>query len=296
MPQFQIYQRKFGSHTWERRKDSEQRPKEDVWKEIQVSDMGRVKLEKHRVTYGVKMNGGYLCVMVGGMNFQVHVLIALAFKLEQIKDGYHIDHIDHDKHNNKSSNLNPCDRKKHVQKTLADNPNMKVKCGIALSHMLELIESPDKSQIGLIKTTTEWAKELNLTPGVINSALARKGLANKKYKFKKIASQLLKGERAISHIIYVEGNPCSYNVTTFGRIWSAKRWQKKNNCGFAGKIFQVHQLVLLAKTRYSQVPIHNGKLMSVDHIHGREHEWPHRMSNLRWADPTTQVFNRAPKN
>jgi hypothetical protein len=277
-------------YIWERREDPTQRPK-DAWEKTLVSNMGRVKICGIRVTYGSEM-GGYLVVSIDGILFQVHVLCALAFKLDKFEKDYQVDHHDQDKHNNTIDNLIPRDPKDHHAKTRSDNPDMGKKMGITNSNMLKLVESPRKDLVGQIKTTTEWAEELKIPTSKITNAVRTKCKADKKHKFEVVVSELFKGEKAISHIIYVGDKVVTYTVSTLGRYFCKQKWQTRNKqVMLAGQIFYIHQLVLLAKTRLQRLPTG----LTVDHIHGRDVEFPHKMSNLRWATPSTQLQNRGVK-
>jgi hypothetical protein len=277
-------------HIRERRGDSTQRPS-TAWEKVLVSNMGRVKMGGIRATYGVE-NNEYLSVQIDGMSFKVHVLCALAFKLDKFKKDYQVDHLDEDKHNNKIENLVPLDPADHCAKTRADNPEMGKKTGMTLSKMLKLIESPRKDIVGQIKTTTEWVKELKISVGKINGAVRNKGKADGKHKFEVVIGELFKGEKAISHIIYVGVQVVTYTVSTFGRFYLRQKWQtRERQVTLAGHKFYLHQLVLLAKTRLQTLPLD----LTVDHINGRDIEFPHKMSNLRWATRSTQVQNRGVK-
>jgi hypothetical protein len=276
-------------YMWERREDPTHRPG-DAWEKILVSNMGRVKIGGIRPTYG-QGTGEYLSVQINRMQFKVHILCALAFKLSEFKQNYQVDHHDEDKHNNKIENLIPRDPQDHAKKTRATNPEMGKKMGMTNSKMLKLVETPRKDLIGQIKTTTEWIKELKISRDKINGAVHRKGKADGKHKFEVVVSELFKGEKAISHTIYVEGEIVTYRVSTFGRYFCKQKWQTRERVTIAGKLFYIHQLVLLAKTRLQILPID----LTVDHINGRDVKFPHKMSNLRWATPSTQTQNRGVK-
>jgi hypothetical protein len=276
-------------YIWERRDDPTQRPGES-WEKTLVSNMGRVKIKGIRATYGSEL-GEYLVVQIDRIPFLVHVLCALAFKLDKFKKDYQVDHLDEDKHNNKIENLFPCDPADHRAKTRADNPEMGKKSGMTRSRMLKLVESPCKDLVGQIKTTTEWAKCLQISSKKIKAAWHQKCKADKKHKFEVVVSELFEGEKAISHIIYVGVQVVAYTVSTFGRYFCKQKWQKRDRVVLAGQFFFVHQLVLLAKTRLQTIPLD----LTVDHINGRDIEFPHKMSNLRWATPSTQNHNRGVK-
>jgi hypothetical protein len=277
-------------YIWERRQDTIQRPR-DAWEKTLVSNMGRVKIGGIRVTCGTETEK-YLSVQIDGMSFFVHVLCALTFKLDKFKRDYQVDHLDEDKHNNKIENLIPRDPADHSRKTHADNPEMGKKSGMTRSKMLKLVESPRKDLIGQIKTTIEWAKELKLSSGKINCAARQKGKADKKHKFEVVVGELLKNEKAVSHIIYIGNKVVTYTVSTFGRFYWRQKWQARDGqVKLAGQMFYIHQLVLLAKTRLQRLPVD----LTVDHINGRDMEFPHKMSNLRWATHSTQTQNRGVK-
>jgi hypothetical protein len=276
-------------YIWERRDNRAQRPK-DTWEKTLVSNMGRVKVGGIRVTYG-KEAGEYLAVKIDGMQFLVHVICALAFKLDKFKKDYQVDHFDEDKHNNKIENLIPCDPSDHRAKTRADNPDMGKKQGVTKSKMLELVESPRKDLVGQIKTTTEWVEELKISRSKIHHAVRLKCKVDRKHKFEVVVSELFKGEKAISHIIYVENKVVTYTVSTLGRFRFRQKWQMRERVIIAGRSFYIYQLVLLAKTRLQTLPLD----LTVDHINGRDMEFPHKMSNLRWATGSTQIQNRGVK-
>jgi hypothetical protein len=274
-------------YLWERREDATQRPG-DSWEQTLVSNMGRVKVGGIRVTYGID-HGDYYVVTIDGMSFYVQVLCALAFKLSELKKDYQVDHLDEDKYNNKIENLIPRDPADHRAKTRADNPEMGKKSGMTRSKMLKLVASPRKDLVGQIKTTTEWAKELNISQIKIKNAVVQKGRADRKHKFEVVVGELFEGEKAISHIIYVGNRVVTYTVSTFGRYYCRQKWQiRDRQVMLSGQFFYIHQLVLLAKTRLQTLPLD----LTVDHINGRDIEFPHKMSNLRWATASTQMQNR----
>ena len=78
----------------------------EVWKEYgdyKVSNQGRVELSSGRITKGWNKNQ-YLGVNFGGNKEYVHRVVASLF-CEGYFEGAQVDHIDGDKHNNRSCNL-----------------------------------------------------------------------------------------------------------------------------------------------------------------------------------------------
>jgi hypothetical protein len=278
-------------YIWERRIDSQRRP-EKKWGKTLVSNKGRVKIDGLRVTYGFEAEE-YLAVKIDGMKFYVQVLCALAFKLSEFKHNYQVDHDDEDKHNNKLENLIPRDPKDHNHKTRRDNPNMATTAGKTISKMLKLVESPRLELIGQVKFASEWAEELGIPRYMISCSVQMKCRADKKHRFEVVIDELLVGEDEITHSVYVDNQLISYKVSTFGRYWSRDRWHVCERVELSGFKWYIHQLVLLAKTQLTRIPTDEyGISKTVDHINGREGEWPHRMTNLRWCSAAEQCQNR----
>jgi hypothetical protein len=277
---------------FDKRKRAYERPAK-MWARTQVSSCGRVKIGGKRVTSGFDFDV-YLAAKIDGIYFKMHVLVVLAFKIDEYHEGFQIHHIDENKHNNRLENLKPCSIGDHVKQTRIDNPDQNKKISHAMSQLLKLTESTTHSAlVGQEKLCAEWSQLLGISRAAINNATRTNAYANRKHKFSKVESLLLEGETEIEHSIYTaDGTFTSYKVTTFGRFWSDKahRWTSVSGqiaCG--GRFWYIHQLVLMAKTKVTSIP----EDMTVDHIHGRDHEWPHRMENLRWADYKLQNQNRA---
>ena len=88
----------------------------EIWKKIndekfkgyEFSNMGRIKNTQNRITYGSHHTTGYMSIHLQYKKYNVHYLICLAFHGNPpgiYNKEYSVDHIDQDKHNNKSENL-----------------------------------------------------------------------------------------------------------------------------------------------------------------------------------------------
>jgi hypothetical protein len=234
---------------WERRKDPTKRPCA-MWAKTLVSTMGRVRLGV-RVTYGREVCG-YSAVEINEMQWYVHVLCALVFKLEQFGVDFQIDHADGDKYNNKVENLIPMCPADHCAKTRKDYPDASFKVGVTVSRLLRLTESPNKELIGKVQTLTDWTKELQLSSRIIANAVAIGGRAGRKHRFEIVFDELLEGEEEFAHEVYVGTELVPYKVSSFGRFWRNHKWQTRNGKNpkvkLRGQNFLIYQLVLMAKT------------------------------------------------
>jgi hypothetical protein len=225
------------------------------------------------------------------IKFKMQVLVALAFHLDKFQHGFEVDHIDQDPQNNRADNLRPLSRSEHVQKTRDANPSAN-KSAITCSRILKLTSSTTHNHlVGQEKKTGEWSQILGIPTTTITPAVHRK-TSVRGHRFVHVVGVLLPGEEEHEHSIYHAKHAntlVSYKVSTFGRYWNDKAWTKEQlHVRLAGKKWGVWQLVLLAKTKDRSIP--DG--MTVDHIDGRDGEWPHRMDNLRWCTATEQLCNR----
>lgn len=97
-----------------------------LFKGIQISNFGRIKTKRNRMTYG-NLHCGYLRISVSQVNIKtcifVHRLVCEIFNgiCPDIKN-YTVDHIDHNKLNNNASNLKWSTRKEQsLNRTITKN-------------------------------------------------------------------------------------------------------------------------------------------------------------------------------
>ena len=87
----------------------------EIWKpcpfdeRYQVSNLGRVKGLKGQILKGSNVGKGYRGVMISGVMYAVHTMVALLF-VPNPKNLPEVNHIDEVKKNNKATNLEWCDR------------------------------------------------------------------------------------------------------------------------------------------------------------------------------------------
>jgi hypothetical protein len=175
------------------------------------------------------------------------------------------------------------------------HPEARRKIGVCCSKILRLAESPRGDLIGQVMATTEWSEILGISSNAITSSTScnRGWKAGGLHKFKVVVDDvLLDGEEEFEHEIYGSDGESlvAYKITSFGRIWRADalRWCCSEYYCIKRRKWGAWQLAMLAKTGERAIP----EGMTVDHINGRGGEWPHRMSNLRWADARMQLLNR----
>lgn len=73
--------------------------------QIHYYGTGRGKYPDERWSYGYE-NKGYLRASIGGVDKGVHVWVYMTFNDCDIPEGYEVNHIDENKHNNRLDNLN----------------------------------------------------------------------------------------------------------------------------------------------------------------------------------------------
>lgn len=84
---------------------------------IQVSNMGRIKFNKGRITYGSTTDCGYKIVNLK-KNYYIHRLVMYAFDPNEENMSLIVNHKDGDKSNNKLDNLEWCSLKENVYHTV----------------------------------------------------------------------------------------------------------------------------------------------------------------------------------
>lgn len=139
-----IYRLKHGNGDMIIEKVEEEAWEGEVWVkleelDIEVSNMGRMKGEKHGICYGYKTPSGYVTTNIKKVNYVVHRLVVRAFQWDKVKKMHtefcekngnmslkefwknevQVDHIDVNKSNNINDNLKPMLGKDHALKTLA---------------------------------------------------------------------------------------------------------------------------------------------------------------------------------
>lgn len=79
---------------------------EERFKNIEFSNMGRVKTYFGAITYGTKLPTGYYKIQVNKIQYTVHGLICLAFHGSPPSDKHNsVDHLDKNRGNNRADNL-----------------------------------------------------------------------------------------------------------------------------------------------------------------------------------------------
>jgi hypothetical protein len=273
---------------FERRQTSKRPGKH--WKGALASNMGRLKING-RVVLGSGVD--YMYAFIDGLSWKIHILVALAhLPLEQWGVDYQVNHKDKDPRNNRLDNLEILSRQAHALITANQAPEAKLQRGITSSRLVKMTSSTTRPElVGQIKTTTEWYKLLELSLQTVANAVRLGHKAASQHNFAYVADELLDGEEEVEHQIYGKGGKLvSYKVTDFGRYWnkSAHKWINSEEVSLGGRKWKLWQLVLLAKTKDTSIP--EGK--EVDHIAGRDMDWPHKMSNLRWATNLENNMNR----
>ena len=275
-----------------------------TWKKYEVSNLGRIRRgPQGKVGVGSEGDQGYYSKRIEDVPWKIAHLVALAFGLS-VRPGDEIDHIDNDRSNNRLDNLQPLDKKEHAKKTPHRTPETIQKLAESKSRLFHVISSTRHPElVGKdILSCHLWPKlGLKGSIALINCATKNDGQANP------VATTggcvvihakqdvLLEGEYEIPGNILIDGQLEPYVVTNFGRF---KRRQtlsfvnKVGQVGIAGKQRLISHLVLLAKEGLTEVPYRGGELLTADHIHGRDHEFPNRIENLRWATKAEQMANR----
>lgn len=75
------------------------------FKNIEVSNMGRIKTHFGAITYGTELPTGYFQVGVGNKIYRVHYLVCYAFLGPPPSDKHTVDHLDRNRGNNRADNL-----------------------------------------------------------------------------------------------------------------------------------------------------------------------------------------------
>lgn len=97
---------------------TDEHPTTEIWKPVvgferfyDVSNLGRVRSARERILKSYVARNGYIKITLQGIRsskgFTVHSLVAAAFIGER-PTGYHINHLDGDKTNNRADNLAYC--------------------------------------------------------------------------------------------------------------------------------------------------------------------------------------------
>lgn len=84
-------------------------------KQIEISNMGRVRLSSGKITYGSKMENGYNIVNISGKSIFVHRLVLSSFCKVVNWENYTINHKDYNKTNNNLDNLEWMTQKENNQ-------------------------------------------------------------------------------------------------------------------------------------------------------------------------------------
>ena len=124
----------------------------EIWKKIkgysnyEISNLGRVKsLNSKKILNQYESQSGYLNVWLYNkgkrQGFRVHRLVAQQF-IEKTSDNLEVNHIDNDKKNNCTSNLEWCTRGQNIKHSF-DN-------GYRENNMNKLIEANSKKVIDLL--------------------------------------------------------------------------------------------------------------------------------------------------
>ncbi len=98
----------------ENKMKEEWRPVRGFEEYAEVSNLGQIhyfagkskKYPNERYTYGNETSDGYLQVCIDYVNKGVHIWVYMTFNDCDIPEGYDVNHIDEDKHNNRLDNLN----------------------------------------------------------------------------------------------------------------------------------------------------------------------------------------------
>jgi len=109
----------------------------EIWKPVtgfeklyEVSSEGRIRNSRSKVMKTYTINSGYECLKftVNGVRTShlVHRLVATAFILTGCKDCTEVNHIDEDKQNNKSTNLEWCTSAQNKQHSISSGTYDKI--------------------------------------------------------------------------------------------------------------------------------------------------------------------------
>ncbi len=134
---------------------------DDKFKDYEISNMGRIKDKKGRITYGSDHETGYRRVHLNYKKYQVHYLVCLAFHskhpIGEYGKDYTVDHIDQNRINNKADNL------RWATKIEQANNTSKVK-------KIKAIYYDTKEEIGIYNSASEANRKLNLATSEICKA------------------------------------------------------------------------------------------------------------------------------
>lgn len=299
--------RKVPPHLIARRKRNDWKPGKE-WRNVRISNKGRVKRLRGVPTYGTKTPKGYRYKTIDSMSWNMHNLVCLAHG-KKIKPGYEVDHCpDPTKDNNCIENLVPKCAKKHRRETQTRNLTSHIqRRALKVSrYVLCLSSTKHPELVNQTKTTAEFAALIDAKQQRITEVAWKNSRYIKTSKlpslivdtcvFVQADCPLYENEEIREGQIKIDGQLHPFKVTTLGRIWrekSSKFLQVDNVEFLPDKYIQVTHLIALAKDGLTEIPCEpNGRPMTVDHINGRDHAFPHRFDNLRWATLATQMANR----
>ena len=144
--------------------------------DIEVSNLGRIrKITKgwSRITKGSKGSTGYLTYRCNGKSYFVHRLVAETF-IENLYNKPQVNHIDCNKENNCSSNLEWCTGSENL---LSEETYKKCAKEVDLYDL-------KNNFIKTYKSISIMCKELNLSLGNVGNCLKGRRKSHKNYRFK----------------------------------------------------------------------------------------------------------------
>jgi len=170
-----VCQKKYGRNTtfgykWEYDDSVENKNKNEIWKEIpaeivsgidgyKISNYGRVKNHKGRITEGHFHASGYLWVSISPKQYLLHRLVAKVF-IPNPDNKEQVNHIDGNKQNASASNLEWC--------TNRENQIHKVNAGLSNSTKKVVQYDTQMNKIKEFSSQIEASKELNISSAIIS--------------------------------------------------------------------------------------------------------------------------------
>ena len=125
-----VCQKRYGRNTtfgykWEYDNSNENKYENEIWKDVpsdivngiigyKISNYGRVKNHKGRITEGSNHESGYLWVSIAPKSYLLHRLVAKVF-IPNPENKEQVNHIDGNKINTRASNLEWCSNKENSQ-------------------------------------------------------------------------------------------------------------------------------------------------------------------------------------
>jgi hypothetical protein len=296
------------------------------WSDVKISETGHLQVGNDKPTLG-SLNKGYRYFIITGRKFSADRICAIAYGiLTKDNKNFDVDHItpgEESKGDNSIGNLQVLDRSEHNKKTSATT-DLNAHAAIMRAGVVTCTGSTDESivKIGTRRTTYEFGLKIGSGSAKITAcANNNKNNPGEPYRMhhgdfsasfvwdkSPIEDQLIKGdvnEEIVPGKVKIDGVKYPFEMTTFGRF--VNRALNKiqffpTGVKIEGKKKLIHELMLLTKKYKGKVifepPFEPKKKkipQTVNHIDGREGQFPHRLENLEWATKAEQIKQRKPR-